>query len=81
MLKPVKFPVILQLMAKYGLNRSDIAKTIKKSYRQTVKKLNKEVVFDIIEAYAIRDLFRRLGEKEVTVETLFFGEMVSYENT
>lgn len=82
----VKYHVLRQLMAKYGLKIGDIAEIIGKSYRQTIKKMNKDVspngsisMFDINEAYKIVKYFRAKGEC-VTVDAIFFGDMFSNEN-
>jgi 3-keto-L-gulonate-6-phosphate decarboxylase len=85
-MKVVHYPYLMQLMAKYGLNKCDIAKIIGKSYRQTIKKLNKETsklgketTFDIEEAAKIVSFFKEKGE-EVSVDIIFFNGMVSNEN-
>jgi hypothetical protein len=81
----VKYHGLKQLMAKYGLNIGDIAKVIKKSYRQTIKKINQDVspsgvmsTFDINEAYSVVKFFREKGEN-VSVEGIFFANEVSNE--
>lgn len=78
MLKKVNYPNLMQLMAKYGVSRNDIAITIGKSYRHTLSKFYKKVTFDIIEAYKIVSLFKGLGEN-ITMEFVFFDEVVTNE--
>lgn len=79
MFKEVNFPVLLQLLAKHGMNRQHVAEIIHRSYRQTIKKLSKQAPFDIEEARNIVVFFRGLGDN-VSVESIFFDEAVSNEN-
>ena len=61
-MKKPAYPALMQLMAKHGVSRDDIAKTIEVSYRNTLKKINGETLFDIIEAGKITKVFKDLGE-------------------
>jgi DNA-binding XRE family transcriptional regulator len=84
--KSLYYSYLRQLMAKYGLNKGDIAKLIGKSYRQTIKKLNREasdagkvVLFDVNEAGKVAAFFKSKGEN-VTIDMLFFDNVVSNES-
>jgi DNA-binding Xre family transcriptional regulator len=68
MKRPV-YPNLAQLMAKHGVSKEDISKTIGISYRNTLKKINGETVFDIMEAAKIVKLFKEeFGENTVTID-------------
>lgn len=82
-LELANYPNLRQLMAKYNLTKGDIAKIINKSYRTTLKRMNKEIAacgkmskFDIEEAMKIVNYFKELGEP-VTTEYIFFDSMVT----
>lgn len=82
--RTVYYSNLRQLMAKYGLNKGDIAAIIGKSYRQTLKKLNREKSqsgkvsrFDIEEAKKIVEYFKGMGEP-VTADDIFFDNVVTY---
>jgi DNA-binding XRE family transcriptional regulator len=84
--KTVHYRSLRQLMAKHGLNKGDIASIIGKSYRQTLKKMNKEksksgkiAKFDIDEAEKVVRFFQAKDEK-VTVDYIFFDQPFSNEN-
>jgi DNA-binding Xre family transcriptional regulator len=62
-MKKPAFPILAQLMAKHGISRSDISEVIGLSYRNTLKKINGETKFDLVEAGKITKTFRGLGEK------------------
>lgn len=85
-MKSLYYSYLRQLMAKYGLNKGDISKLIGKSYRQTIKKLNREksdsgktVLFDVNEAGRVVAYFKSKGEN-VNIDMLFFDEAVSNED-
>ena len=75
-------------MAKHLLNKSDIAKIVGKSYRQTLKILRHEAseitgvpyMPNLAEAIAIKKHFQELGE-DVTIDELFFEDVFPNENT
>jgi hypothetical protein len=84
--KSIYYSLLRQLMAKYGLNKGDIAILIEKSYRQTIKKLNREesvkgkpALFDVNEGGKVAAFFKSKGEN-VTIDMLFFDDVVSNEN-
>jgi DNA-binding XRE family transcriptional regulator len=66
-MKKPAYPKLMQLMAKHGVSRDDISKTIGVTYRNTLKKINGETNFDIIEAAKITKVFRDLGD-DVTID-------------
>jgi hypothetical protein len=77
--KEPAYPILMQLMAKYGLDRQDIAEIIGRSYRNTLKKINREqtgmdtiALFDIVEAGKITKFFKDKGEN-VTVDSIFLA--------
>ena len=78
--RKVYFSNLTQLMARHGISKTDIADIIKISYRQTLKKLSKEVRFDIDEAKKIVEFFRAKGEDKITVDVIFFDEPFSNES-
>ncbi|KNY30207.1 helix-turn-helix domain-containing protein [Pseudobacteroides cellulosolvens] len=78
----VHYSNLKQLMAKYGMTISDISQIVGKSYRQTIKILNKEKmqsgtipVFNVNEASKIVIYFHKLGEASVTLDELFFDQV------
>jgi DNA-binding XRE family transcriptional regulator len=60
-------------MAKHGISREDISKTIDVSYRNTLAKINGDVLFDIVEAGKIVAKFKDVGEENVTIDSIFFS--------
>lgn len=66
-MKKPAYPVLMQLMAKHGVSREDISKTIGVTYRNTLNKINGETMFDIIEAGKVTKVFKDLGE-DVTID-------------
>lgn len=72
--KKPAYPILAQLMAKHGMTKSDISNIIGVSYRNTLKKLNKETTFNLVEAGNITKVFRDLGET-FTVNTVVDGEV------
>lgn len=91
-MKKVYYTKLRELMAKHLMNKTDVAKIIGKTYRQTLKKLHKETsgasgkpfIFDSVEIALLIKHFRNLGEDKLTVEELFpelfFNPMFSNEN-
>jgi DNA-binding XRE family transcriptional regulator len=79
-MKKPAYPILAQLMAKHGISRNDISKTIGVSYRNTLKKINGETLFDIMEAGKIVKVFNGNGEK-VTIDDIFFHHMETNVNT
>lgn len=71
-MKKPAYPVLAQLMAKHGLNKGDISNVIGLSYRNTLKKLNGERVFNLVEAGKVVKSFIDLGES-VTIDDIFFA--------
>ena len=71
-MKKPAYPMLMQLMARHGVSRADISKTISVTYRNTLKKINGETRFDIIEAGRITKVFKDLGE-DVTIDYIFFS--------
>jgi hypothetical protein len=87
LIKKIYYAKLRELMAKYLLDKNDIAVIIGKSYRQTSKILHREIssagnpfVFDINEGYKLVMHFRNLGECKLTFDELFFNDMLSNEN-
>ena len=78
--KNVSFPYLAVMMVKHGVTKTDISKTIEKSYRQTTLKLRKKSPILLNEAIAIKGLFVNLGEENLTVEQLFYGQPFSNES-
>lgn len=72
--KKPAYPALAQLMAKHGIRKGDISKIIGVSYRNTLKKINGETLFNIVEAGNITKVFRDLGET-FTVNTVVDGEV------
>jgi len=66
-MKKPAYPILAQLMAKHGVSRNDISKIIGVTYRNTLKKINGEVLLDILEAGKIAKCFKDLGE-DVTID-------------
>lgn len=87
-LKNIYYKKLRELMAKYLLDKKDIAEIIGKSYRQTLKILKHEVSeasgepfeFSLTEAVILTKHFRQLGETDITIDTLFFNDVFSNEN-
>ena len=86
-MKNIYYKKLRELMAKHLLDKTDIAKIIGKSYRQTLKILKHEAseitgvpyVFNLAEAAALKKHFQDLGEN-VTIDELFFEDMLSNES-
>ena len=66
-MKKPAYPLLAQLMAKHGVSREDVSKIIGVTYRNTLKKINGNTVFNIIEAGKITKAFMDLGE-DVTID-------------
>lgn len=71
-MKKPAYPVLMQLMAKHGVSRDDVSKTIGVSYRNTLKKINGDTAFDIIEAGKVVRVFKDNGEN-VTIDDIFLS--------
>jgi DNA-binding XRE family transcriptional regulator len=71
-MKKPAYPTLAQLMAKHGVSREDISKTIGVTYRNTLKKINGDVLFNIVEAGKIAKVFTVIGES-VTIDDIFFS--------
>jgi DNA-binding XRE family transcriptional regulator len=71
-MKKPAYPIMAQLMAKHGVSRNDISETIGVSYRNTLKKINGNTIFDIVEAGKIAKVFKDLGE-DTSIEDIFFS--------
>ena len=70
--KKPAYPALAQLMAKHGMTKGDISKIIGVSYRNTLKKINGETLFNIVEASKIVLALNEMGE-DTTIEHLFFS--------
>lgn len=66
-MKKPAYPILAQLMAKHGISRNDISDIIGVTYRNTLKKINGDVLFDIVEAGKVAKFFRDLGE-DITID-------------
>lgn len=70
--KKPAYPALAQLMAKHGMRKGDISKIIGVSYRNTLKKINGETLFNIVEASKIVLALNEMGEN-TTIEHIFFS--------
>lgn len=88
-MRKIYYQRLRELMAKHLLDKKDVSKIIKKSYRQTLKILSNEVskasgkplIFDIKEASLLVEYFRSLGENDLTLDELFFDDALSIAST
>lgn len=72
-MKKPAYPLLAQLMAKHGISREDISKIIGVTYRNTLKKINGNTIFNIVEAGKIVKVFNDCGET-VTIDNIFFSQ-------
>ncbi len=68
----VTFPELRALMAKYGLDQSQMGQLIGNTYHTFGKKLNNKAEFTYDDMLAIYDFFVEKGE-DITMDRLFFA--------